>query len=369
MLRKIPDNSARPLLEEVQRLQDSLFLGLVSLPTAHTWANSRALAVWVNQLPDWSSVPDLVENRFVPKNAVWARHAIAIASSETTTKAEMRKVWESHRKAKELYASGSTHALEMPNWKEPPAWQALHSLLASFYDAALGDSVFPLSQGRTISRATYIAGFASLGVCPYWDCSMVSGTTQLDHFLPISHFPFLSICPDNLVPVTHDPNRRGHKGDKIALDGAVSPATHRAATEWFHPRWLNAVGKLEAVVSRAPTKIFSVQVQATAACWRKHVSNFDGLVDLSYHWTEETNTRWRDDLTSLGQTMNDYGPSALQAVQKCLDALAAADSSRPFTLLHKGKFRVMLTDQGILKELEDQAAELKKQGVGAFRGN
>lgn len=369
MLSKIPDNSARPLLEEVQRLQDSLFLGLVDLPAGHTWADNRALAAWVKQLPDWSLVPKLVDARFVAKKSVWAKHSAAIAVSDTKTKVTMRRAWESHRKAKELYASGSTHALEMPDWSASPAWEALRALMASFYDAALGNSDFTLSNGRTINRAVYIAGFTSLAVCPYWDCGLVPGEAQLDHFLPVSHFPFLSVCPNNLVPVYQGPNRRGHKGNKVALDNAVSPATHRAATEWFHPTWLNAVGKVDAVVSRAPTKTFSVQVRATAAGWSRHVSNFDGLVDLAHHWTEEANTRWGVDLTDLGKAMKRHGSTAAQAVQWFLEDLEGASPGQPFTLLHKGKFRFMLTDAGILKELEGQAAELKNKGVGALKPN
>jgi hypothetical protein len=314
-------------------------------------------------------VPDLVENRFVPENSVWANHCIVIASVESATKAEMRKVWENHRNAFELYSSGSTHALEMPNWEASPAWKALHALMASFYDRALGNSDFPLSRGRTISRATYIAGFASLAVCPYWDCPLVPGETELDHFFPISHFPFLSVCPNNLVPVAHGPNRQGHKGNKVALDDAVSPATRRAATVWFHPRWLNAVGKFEALVSRSPTKTFSVQAQATAACWNQHVINFDWLVDLAHHWTEETNMRWGVDLSELSKSMERHASTASQVVQWRIDDLQAPAPNQPFTVLHSGKFRFMLTDAGILRELEDQAAELKKKGVEAFKAN
>lgn len=369
MLSRIPDNSARPLLEEVQRLQDSLFLGLIGLPAAHTWTDNRVLAAWVKQLSDWSLVPNLVDARFVAKNSVWAKHSFSIAASDTTTKAAMRKAWESHRKAKELYASGSTHALEMPNWSASRSWKALRALMASFYDAALSDSDLPLSENRKISRAVYIAGFASLAVCPYWDCGLVSGETELDHFLPVSRFPFLSVCPDNLVPVAHGPNRGGHKGNKVALDKAASPATHRAATKWFHPRWLNAIGRIDAVVSRAPTKSFSVQVQATAPSWKQHVINFDWLVDVAHHWTEETNTRWSVDLTELGKTMARHASTGAQAVQWRLDDLREPDPNQPFTVLHKGKFRFMLTDAGVLKELEDQAAELKKKGVGAFKAN
>jgi hypothetical protein len=359
MLSRIPSNTARPLLEEVNRLQDNLFLGLVNLPADHAWTDNRALAAWVKTLGGWSLVPSFVDDRFKAKNSVWSKHSAVIASSTIATKTAMRRAWESHRKAQNAYTNGGSDVLEMPDWAASSTWKALHALMSSFYDAALGIGDFSLANGQTINRRIYIAGFGKLAVCPYWDCGFVSGEAQLDHFLPISLFPFLSVCPDNLVPVSDGPNRRGHKGDEVPLDSATPPQTHRTATEWFHPSWLNAVGKIDVDVSRAPTKIFSVQLRPVAMRWSRQVTNYDKLVDLSNYWTAETNTRWRDDLTTLAQEMNRYGPTATGAVQGRLDDLLAADQTRPFTLLDRGKFSFSLRDASTLKEIADQASELR----------
>ncbi len=358
MLSPVPENSARPLLEEVKRLQDNLFLGLVGLPTKHAWAGNRALAAWVKTLPSWSLVPEFVDDRFVAKNSLWAKHSAVIASSTADTKAALRGVWENHRNVKEIYTNGS--ALEMPDWSASPVWEALRALMESFYAAALGEANFSLSGGRTINRAIYIAGFTNLAVCPYWDCGFVPGEAQLDHFLPISFFPFLSVCPDNLVPVSHGPNRRGHKGNRVALDPATAPQTRCTAAGWFHPRWLNAVGKVDAAISRAPTKIFSVQLRALSSRWSRQVANYDDLVDLSNYWTQEINTRWRDDLTTFGQEMNRYGPTAAKVLEGRLADLSRPDPSRPFTLLHKSKFSFSLRDSSTLNEIAEQASELKR---------
>lgn len=346
-------------------LQDELFLGLISLPSGHNWGNRRDLAEWVKTLGGWRRISKFVDDRFAAKNSAWGKDSERIAAADATVKDEMRVVWQSHRRASHLYVNGSSFAVEMPDWGFSPAWVALRTLMSSFYDAALGDSVFPLPANRKINREIYLDGFSSLSVCPYWDCHLTRSEAQLDHFFPISSFPFLSVCPDNLVPVSSGPNRRGHKGNKLALDLPVGSQAKRAATTWLHPMWLDAVGKLEAVVSRKATKPLVVTTRSTNPQWKTHVSNYDDLVDLSSYWTEEVNARWRTDLSAMASEVSRYGPTPTTVVTGRLDDLAMPDPNRPFGLLSKARLTFCLGDSAALAEIGEQAAELKRQ----FRNN
>jgi len=56
-------------------------------------------------------------------------------------------------------------------------------------------------------------------VCPFCDCYYHKGTISIEHFLPKSIYPFLSVHPTNLIPCCEDCN--GAKGDIDPLTNAV----------------------------------------------------------------------------------------------------------------------------------------------------
>ncbi|MKC25976.1 HNH endonuclease, partial [Listeria monocytogenes] len=58
--------------------------------------------------------------------------------------------------------------------------------------------------------------------CPF--CGDIGQTKNIDHFLPIAHYPEFSVMPINLVPSCRDCNM-GEKGQVFAVD-EVHQAIH-----------------------------------------------------------------------------------------------------------------------------------------------
>lgn len=361
MLSTIPESAARPLLERAMELQDALFLGLVALPAGHIWPSHPAIAAWVMTLPHWQDMPNFVRNRFAGKKSVWSSHVAVIARALVVTKTEMHRVWTNHRASQALYTAGAPAALEMPDWNQSPEWSHLRDLMSSFYDAVLGSDEFPLPAGQSVSRNQYQVGFRQISICPYWDCALTRGELELDHFFPRSVFPFHSIDPDNLVPVSHGPNRGGHKGAKVALDDA--PLGHaRPATKWFHPRWRPAEGKLDAEVKRPSGDALAVHLKPTAPAYQDHVENLDRLLDLTGYWTEEANRTFRSDQADIGQEVKDYAhapnTTVASVIQRRIRNYADRQVPRALALLNQRKFESYLTDLATCAEIQKQVNEM-----------
>ncbi|MBC3487140.1 HNH endonuclease [Pseudomonas sp. SWRI50] len=82
--------------------------------------------------------------------------------------------------------------------------QVTKSELIALYDAGM--------VNRKLGRAIYDALIVSSSFCP--SCGSVGATKNIDHYLPKSSYPWLSICPYNLVPACRDCNTE--KGSPVA---------------------------------------------------------------------------------------------------------------------------------------------------------
>lgn len=74
--------------------------------------------------------------------------------------------------------------------------------------------------------------------CPF--CGDIGHSRNLDHFLPIAHYPRLSIMPVNLIPACRDCNM-GEKGDiyaKVAEDQVLHP--YLDDDKFFQEVWVHA---------------------------------------------------------------------------------------------------------------------------------
>lgn len=78
--------------------------------------------------------------------------------------------------------------------------------------------------------------------CPF--CGDIGHPRNLDHFLPLAHFPQFSVMPINLIPACRDCNM-GEKGDDFALnasDQILHPYLDRDLffdQQWVHARYVN----------------------------------------------------------------------------------------------------------------------------------
>lgn len=129
-------------------------------------------------------------------------------------------------------------------------------------------------------------------VCPLCDGQL--GQTQVDHFYPKSHYPFLSCHPLNLVPICKDCNMFPYKGTKLPID-------HKLLTDqmegWFHPvfeplaDWRNknqhppsTQFRVEFVRINGST---TTMLKSDDARITKRLENLDTLIDLQARWQDE----------------------------------------------------------------------------------
>lgn len=367
MLRPIPESSARPLVEQVFHLQEALFRGLITLPSGKRWKNHPAIADWVSTLPLWRDIPSTAHARFGRTNSVWGGYVSKIAKANPVTKRAMNRVWLNHHRAAALYRDKSRESLTMPTWDKSPAWRALADLMSDFYDAALGQSDFLLPGGNVINGSVFRKGYESASImpCPYWDCELTRDAIDLDHFLPRSDFPFLSVSPDNLVPCHKAPNGPSHKHKKIPLDLPPRKNGSRTARSWFHPRWRPAFGKVDVSISRLPGSTPKAHLFARNRRWAPHVRHFDSLVNLQAHWCEILTSNWPRDVSEVSDRMVKDRLTVKAVLKQFAKPSASGIYRSPYELLNQRKYSFYLGDRGTLTEIENQAKSL----AARFRPN
>jgi hypothetical protein len=125
------------------------------------------------------------------------------------------------------------------------------------------------------ARAIYERHLASTNEkCPF--CGDIGRPKNLDHFLPLAHFPQFSVMPINLIPACRDCNM-GEKGDVFATQAAdqiLHPYLDRDSffnEQWVHARYINEdEGAIEYFV-RPPEEWEEVDKHRV----RKHFNDFD----------------------------------------------------------------------------------------------
>ena len=130
----------------------------------------------------------------------------------------------------------SVDFVEMLDIDDEDKFNAIVSLL-SYYEKEYNDSYDNLSDLQPISEDDNNYSFSSIQNyyseyysgqtlydyreymeqlvekrCPICDCSFAYSQVTLDHILPKSKFPFLSITPINLVPTCYNCNMRKNDG-------------------------------------------------------------------------------------------------------------------------------------------------------------
>lgn len=110
--------------------------------------------------------------------------------------------------------------------------------------------------------------------CPF--CGDIGHSRNLDHFLPLAHYPQFSVMPINLIPACRDCNM-GEKGDDFAIQAAdqiLHPYLDKDAffnEKWVYARYINEDdGEIEYFV-QPPDDWDEVDKQRVI----KHFNDFD----------------------------------------------------------------------------------------------
>ncbi len=123
----------------------------------------------------------------------------------------------------------------------PDVDRFINELMRDFYEKLFRNKGRPIRTdivGGTedLNGNVLLKGYVSLHVCPGCDRghqSIEHGQlqTQIDHFLPLAHYPFFAVHPLNLIPYCVECNSFVVKGDTDVI--AASQAAH--LNEIFHP--------------------------------------------------------------------------------------------------------------------------------------
>ncbi len=165
----------------------------------------------------------------------------------------------------ELYSFPRTENLTRTTVVIPPLTK---SKLVNLYENNLRNKEKP-------ARSIYESLLASTNEkCPF--CGDIGHPKNLDHFLPLAHYPQFSVMPVNLIPACRDCNM-GEKGDDFA-DQAEDQILHPYLDkdiffnqQWVHARYINdGDGSVEYYV-QPPAEWQEVD----KARVNKHFSDFD----------------------------------------------------------------------------------------------
>jgi hypothetical protein len=249
MLHPIPDSPLRDALLKLVDIQRTLVEKLCALPKGSTvtleWLKAD---VWPPPVdPDWvddfwaNNRVDVSGGKRVGRRELWMT---TIANAESGPKQELLARMNEQLRFAELYHTPPAFRLEKTDkayWDATDFRKAAKHLLNDFYthclDAAKGCPGAMLECAVTVTRREYLKGATPI-ICPYCDTSLQK--VEVDHFLPKSSFPFLSVHPDNFVPSCHDSNEvTSHKGDHVPLDWNEGDQ----AARYFHPRLRSANGR------------------------------------------------------------------------------------------------------------------------------
>jgi hypothetical protein len=291
MLHKIPDSPLRNALLKLVEIQRTLVGKLCELPEGSMvtldWLKTD---VWPPPIdPGW--VDNFWEND-KGRRKEWMEK---IAKADTAKKQEILQLMEEQLDYVTLYSNPPGRRIRKTDidfWKADSVRKAIKDLLVAFYSPWLnanhGYPAAMLGVAAVVTRAEYLRD-AKPTLCPYCDTSLQ--TTEIDHFLPKSSFPFLSAHPDNFVPSCHDSNEFTlHKGDRPPLDWDEVDQ----AGGYFHPRLRSAIGRYT-LSFRDQGRRLSLSLVAVDAAEQRRVDNLDSMFRLTEdHWGKALETQVQD---------------------------------------------------------------------------
>jgi hypothetical protein len=299
MLHPIPSSPLRDALLKLVEVQRTLVEKLCALPKDSTMTLEELKKdVWPPPVDsDW--VERFWENDKGRRKA-WIE---TVAKADIPEKHEILRLMKEQLEYADIYTTPPKLRLTQTDktfWMSTPTREAIKDLMISFYSPWLGSkNGYPASMlgaVNTVTRLEYLKNARPL-LCPYCDTKLQS--TEVDHFLPKSAFPFLSVHPDNFIPSCHDSNEASeHKGDDPPLDWA---ATDQAGN-YFHPRLRPArTSVLEkfSLTFRDATNQLSLTLEATDPIEKERVENLDSMFKLSRFWGNGLESQVQDIQTEV----------------------------------------------------------------------
>ncbi len=357
MLHPVPDSSLRRRLMRIVVIQRKLVRALCALPAGSTvdqaWLTQQA---WPHVDADW--VRRFWENQKGRRQA-WLN---AIAATDAATKQDLLRIMEEQHRFRGLYDDPPTQQMQHTDrafWNANPVRQAMRDLMLDFYEPWLGQNLgYPAAVhggAESLTRPAVVRA-PVLRVCPYCDNGLQCA--ELDHFLPKSAFPFLSVHPDNLIPACHDSNRGDHKGDDPPLDWRQADQ----AADWFHPRWRSARDRFRLRFGEQPDHSLMVGFEAVDPAERQRVVNLDAMFRLAEFWgraigddVQQVQKEVADSLRFSSQTGT--ADNARNQLRQLQHQHAQRVGDRPLHIYYTALYEFVLNTESLITDILTQYHE------------
>lgn len=172
-------------------------------------------------------------------------------------------------------------------------------LYEQFYkESGYGEEIHG-TPGLSLNRKTFLASYGlvnrKITVCPV--CDQKSDLRELDHFLPKSIYPFLSLHPFNLIPVCKDCNSTEIKGERDPLlnewkGGPVSDPLPNT----FHPyrgRTISDLATIKIMRLLVRSNEFEAFLEENGMSTRR-IATAIRVYKLPERWTNRCNGKYGD---------------------------------------------------------------------------
>ena len=172
--------------------------------------------------------------------------------------------------------------------------QHIQPLMEWFYDRLSKEGFVSRLHRRAnaITRDEFVSEFynmnSNLNVCPACDGKPPGrigrkSLSELDHFLPKSDYPFLSIHPLNLVPICMECNDLRVKGDQDPIDNH----NNAPMANGFFPYTNAALNSLVVFVSRRQAGQHEITLSEAKIKVSRRVNSLNRLYRLDARWQGE----------------------------------------------------------------------------------
>lgn len=185
---------------------------------------------------------------------------------------------QAHKYATGQYVAFLEGGAPMFQAPDEPTEQLVTEAFEYFYDNMLDTAAFRTAYGAAKDRKGYRITFArTRPVCPYCDRRSIENPydSSIDHFLPHSRFPLLSVCWFNLIPSCDACNERA-KGRKLIGTDAVGRCWRLPIC---HP-YLHEVAAHIQFVFEFETSRPSLKIVAPKTEWGTRAQNFCDVFNI-----------------------------------------------------------------------------------------
>ncbi len=186
---------------------------------------------------------------------------------------------------------------------------SVKKLLKAFYSYLVGTGYPDMVHGKAdfvLTRAEFVYSYESaeangkMNVCPICDKEISDNdfvndisVCELDHFFPVSVYPFLSVHPYNLIPTCHECNSPLNKGGNDPLNNDdKNPSSSGTFPNTYHPhknRSIRDLGRILLSRGTSENGPFEVDIEDIQELPHCRINSAQRVYNLPKRWAKRFN--------------------------------------------------------------------------------